>query len=123
LKEWENCHRQPETAEELFNKRHAQLRNVIERCFGVIKQRFPILKSMPPFPIPTQVNVVKCCFMLHNFILKNMKYRDCYDIYNPNESGNNNRMDNEPIDDGPERTRHKRWRDRIAAQMWTYFTH
>lgn len=35
----------PQNKEELFNLRHAQLRNAIERILGVVKCRFPILKS------------------------------------------------------------------------------
>ncbi|XP_028116143.1 putative nuclease HARBI1 [Camellia sinensis] len=36
---------QPENSRELFNLRHASLRNAIERAFGVLKKRFPILGS------------------------------------------------------------------------------
>ncbi|XP_028112906.1 uncharacterized protein LOC114311010 [Camellia sinensis] len=32
--------------QELFNHRHSSLRNVIERTFGVLKQRFPLLRHM-----------------------------------------------------------------------------
>ncbi|VVA18103.1 Hypothetical predicted protein, partial [Prunus dulcis] len=35
--------RHPRGAMELFYYRHSSLRNVIERCFGVLKARFPIL--------------------------------------------------------------------------------
>ncbi|XP_031392120.1 protein ALP1-like [Punica granatum] len=36
----------PTTKKELFNQRHASVRNVIERCFGVLKSRFAILRSI-----------------------------------------------------------------------------
>ncbi|GKB49140.1 putative nuclease HARBI1, partial [Tanacetum coccineum] len=39
------------TSKEKFNHDHAKLRNVIEHAFGVLKARFPILKSMPKFPL------------------------------------------------------------------------
>ncbi|XP_024959029.1 uncharacterized protein LOC112500004 [Cynara cardunculus var. scolymus] len=58
------------TKEERFNHAHAQLRNVIERAYGVLKARFPILKQMAPFPFTTQRNVVIACFAIHNFIRK-----------------------------------------------------
>lgn len=58
------------TKEEKFNHAHAQLRNVIERAYGVLKARFPILKQMAPFPFTTQRNVVIACFAIHNFIRK-----------------------------------------------------
>ena len=58
------------TKEERFNHAHAQLRNVIERAYGVLKARFPILKQMAPYPFPIQRNVVIACFAVHNFIRK-----------------------------------------------------
>ena len=35
----------PKNAKELFSHRHASLRNAIERAFGVLKKRFPIIRS------------------------------------------------------------------------------
>ena len=35
----------PENAKELFNLRHVLLHNAIERAFGVLKKRFPIIIS------------------------------------------------------------------------------
>ncbi|KAL6554053.1 hypothetical protein OROMI_019726 [Orobanche minor] len=58
------------TKEEKFNHAHAQLRNVIERAYGVLKVRFPILKHMAPFPFTTQRNVMIACVAIHNFIRK-----------------------------------------------------
>ncbi|KAK9053692.1 hypothetical protein SSX86_024766 [Deinandra increscens subsp. villosa] len=58
------------TKEEKFNHAHAQLRNVIERAYGVLKARFPILKQMAPFPFRTQRDIVIACFAVHNFIRK-----------------------------------------------------
>ncbi|KAK9076682.1 hypothetical protein SSX86_005016 [Deinandra increscens subsp. villosa] len=58
------------TKEEKFNHTHAQLRNVIERAYGVLKARFPILKQMAPYPFPIQRDIVIACFAIHNFIRK-----------------------------------------------------
>ncbi|XP_022019300.1 uncharacterized protein LOC110919337 [Helianthus annuus] len=58
------------TKEEKFNHAHAQLRNVIERSYGVLKARFPILKQMAPFSFPIQRDIVIACFAVHNFIRK-----------------------------------------------------
>ncbi|XP_027061002.1 uncharacterized protein [Coffea arabica] len=53
----------------LFNTRHSELRNVIERTFGVLKNRFKFLKGpVPNFYMTTQVNVVIACCALHNFL-------------------------------------------------------
>lgn len=40
LAEWEKANLRPKNKEELFNLRHSQLRNVIERVYGVWKMRF-----------------------------------------------------------------------------------
>ncbi|KAH6805371.1 hypothetical protein C2S51_030202 [Perilla frutescens var. frutescens] len=60
----------PRNASELFNLRHASLRNVIERIFGVFKSRFTIFKTAPPFPFQTQAKLVLACVGLHNFLRK-----------------------------------------------------
>ena len=44
LKEYSIC--SPENAKELFNLRHASLRNAIERAFGVLKKRFSIIEVL-----------------------------------------------------------------------------
>ncbi|KAL7194317.1 hypothetical protein ACSBR1_034683 [Camellia fascicularis] len=53
---------------ELFNHRHSSLRNVIERTFGVLKQRFPLLKHMPRYDMVWQGPIVMACCVLHNWI-------------------------------------------------------
>ncbi|KAL0285737.1 UNVERIFIED_CONTAM: putative ribonuclease H protein [Sesamum calycinum] len=59
---------------DLFNHAHSRLRNVIERCFGVLKKRFPILQwGMPSYLLQHQVDLVIACCTLHNFI--RMAYR------------------------------------------------
>ncbi|PKA53113.1 hypothetical protein AXF42_Ash019021 [Apostasia shenzhenica] len=60
---------------EKFNHRHACLRNVIERSFGILKRRFAVLNAMKSFPLQTQRDVVVACFALHNFIA-------CYSLRN-----------------------------------------
>ncbi|CAL5406686.1 unnamed protein product [Camellia sinensis] len=53
LNEFRNQRRQPRNKKQMFNYRHSSLRNVIERCFGVLKARFPILRDMPPYSTKT----------------------------------------------------------------------
>ncbi|KAL0423664.1 UNVERIFIED_CONTAM: hypothetical protein Sradi_0901200 [Sesamum radiatum] len=51
--------------------RGTRLRNVIERCFGLLKKRFPILQwGMPNYLLNHQVDIVIACCTLHNFIHK-----------------------------------------------------
>ncbi|KAG6500566.1 hypothetical protein ZIOFF_040414 [Zingiber officinale] len=48
----------PHTTEEYFNMKHSKVRNVIERCFGLLKGRWKILASPSFFPIETQVCII-----------------------------------------------------------------
>ncbi|XP_052625035.1 uncharacterized protein LOC128132480 [Lactuca sativa] len=58
------------TKEERLNHAHAQLRNIIERAYGVLKAKFPILKQMTPYPFPVQRDIVIACVVVHTFIRK-----------------------------------------------------
>ncbi|KAK6927720.1 Harbinger transposase-derived nuclease domain [Dillenia turbinata] len=60
----------PENAEELFNLRHASLRNVIKRAFGVLKKRFPIIGGgqAATFRVDTMTEIILACCILHNFL-------------------------------------------------------
>jgi hypothetical protein len=42
----------------------------IERCFGVLKNRFSILKLMPPYKPSRQRLIVTACCAIHNYIRK-----------------------------------------------------
>ncbi|XP_028204632.1 putative nuclease HARBI1 isoform X2 [Glycine soja] len=63
--------RSPQNSKELFNHRHASLRNVIERCFGVLKKRFPILSTgtEPFYSFEVMTDIVLACCILHNFLM------------------------------------------------------
>ena len=80
LKEWAAGNARPQNYEELFNLRHASLRNVIERAFGILKKRFPILVYMTSYPVEIQIMLVKSCFAIHIFIRLNRDYEDVLDI-------------------------------------------
>ncbi|XP_058197837.1 uncharacterized protein LOC131313503 isoform X3 [Rhododendron vialii] len=54
---------------DLFNHKHSSLRNVIERCFGVLKARFRILKAMPKYKTACQPKIVVACCVVHNWVL------------------------------------------------------
>ncbi|KAH6766125.1 nuclease HARBI1-like protein [Perilla frutescens var. hirtella] len=70
LKDFGGQGRHPRNASELFNLRHASLRNVIERIFCVFKSRFTIFKTAPPFSFEIQAELVLTCAGLHNFLRK-----------------------------------------------------
>ncbi|KAL2327743.1 hypothetical protein Fmac_021170 [Flemingia macrophylla] len=68
LKEYSQ--RGPQNPRELFNHRHSSLRNVIERTFGVLKKRFPIIASgtEPHYSFDTMTNIVLAYCIIHNFL-------------------------------------------------------
>ncbi|XP_020258659.1 uncharacterized protein LOC109835073 [Asparagus officinalis] len=76
-----NNRQRPRNSKEVFNHRHASLRNCVERIFGVFKSRFTIFKSQPPgFPYATQIKMFVACVGLHNFLrLENTN--DDFNIY------------------------------------------
>lgn len=109
----------PADYKELFNLRHAQARNVIERIFGVFKKRFQIFKAAPEYSIETQAKIVQALCVVHNFIR----------VHDPDDF----EYEREPILDEPddvaygelggaagtsERNRASKFRDTIALSMW-----
>ena len=68
LKEQSRGNCRPRDHKELFNLRHARLRNNIERDIGILKMRFPILKCASYYPIDTQVKILVVAMVLHNII-------------------------------------------------------
>lgn len=67
LNDW-NHGNQPTSAREYFNMMHSSARNVIERCFGILKKRWAILRSPSFYPVKTQNRIVLACCILHNYI-------------------------------------------------------
>ena len=56
-------------ANDLFNLRHASLRNTIERLFEILKSGyFTIFKTALQFPYNTKAELVLACVGLQNFI-------------------------------------------------------
>jgi hypothetical protein len=81
LKEWSHAIDRPQNAKELFNLRHSSLRIVVERVFGIVKKRFPVLVNMAPYSVEDQVYFVYCCCFLHNWIVRNQGFEDVeYDL-------------------------------------------
>ncbi|CAA0838957.1 Unknown protein [Striga hermonthica] len=75
LPEWIRSNQTPQNARELFNRRHATVRNVVERSFGILKGKFPIIKGlMPNYPPEFQTDIVIACCVAHNFILEHQKF-------------------------------------------------
>lgn len=69
LREFAASDRGPQTKEELFNLRHAQLRNCVERLFGAFKLRWSIVALGPQqgFSMRSQKRIIYALAALHNF--------------------------------------------------------
>ncbi|XVF86105.1 hypothetical protein PTKIN_Ptkin18bG0014400 [Pterospermum kingtungense] len=73
LNEWRHGH-QPATPQEYFNMKHSQARNYIERCFGILKARWAILREKSYYLVKTQYRIILPCCLLHNFIRSEMDF-------------------------------------------------
>ncbi|OLL25540.1 putative nuclease HARBI1 [Neolecta irregularis DAH-3] len=106
----------PNTKEELFNLRHSQLRNAVERIFGILKKRFSILKIQMEYPFHVQAQIVQALAALHNFITIHSVDDELEDWEEAHtqDMGNVVPMNNSTEDD-PQMAR---LRDEIALQMW-----
>ena len=113
--------RPPENANELFNLRHASLRTAIERAFGVLKKRFPIIASTtePNYCVDTQNEIIFACCILHNYLMG----------VDPNESlivevdvevlhSHHKRVAPTPREDNEDARQGDIIRDSIASAMW-----
>lgn len=63
----------PETPEYRFNERMRQIRVLIERCFGLLKNRFRcLLKDRVLHYAPITVSqIVSACTVIHNICIEN----------------------------------------------------
>jgi len=141
LKEFGERTNRPMNYKEIFNLRHAMLRNVIERAFGILKKRFPLianLNSHPGFSLERQVSVLLTATALHNFISLHQRYKDVFEEDYDNDGDSDGEDDSEDRDDTdgdsdsdidaedaidfpPDSGRKQdlvAWRDRIAKHLW-----
>jgi len=68
LKEFGSTNQRPRTRQEFFNYVHSKMRNVIERCFGLMKVRSQVLHVKKKYDLQTQVDFVYASAALHNFL-------------------------------------------------------
>jgi hypothetical protein len=122
LREYRAAQLRPETKEELFNLRHAQLRNAIERIFGVLKRKFKILQRPPEYTIRQQVQLVLALTAVHNFIASHSDRRTDPDFEDLEEFDVIDWSPSPPpsAEDivTPVRLAMLHLRDEIAEQMW-----
>lgn len=107
----------PANAKELFNLRHASLRNIIERIFGVVKRRFQIFDNAPEYSQAMQIDIAYAAMRLHNFIKSHPGNEE--DIYYtqidiPDDAG---RQGGIPTTQSSS-AQMNNLRDRMAAKIW-----
>ncbi len=106
---------------EMFNYRHASLRNVIERTFGVWKNRFRILRGIPRYSLEKQRDLVIACAVLHNFI---KLFSDEEVAFNPEDDVAHYGNDEDDVGEAPPQQQGEenndmgRIRDQIATAIW-----
>ncbi|KAL0431395.1 UNVERIFIED_CONTAM: hypothetical protein Sradi_0765500 [Sesamum radiatum] len=119
LPEWRGQGRRYRTPQDMFNHAHSRLRNVIERAFGVLKKRFPILQwGIPNYLLNHQVDIVIACCTLHNFI---RRFSNDDIIFNEPNGDTPQDMDSFYHREHPTMSKieeQRTLRDSIAMQMW-----
>jgi hypothetical protein len=116
----------PANKEELFNLRHAQARNVIERIFGVLKNRWDILNRPAQYNMTVQAKIPAGLAAVHNFIMDHDDtdidhYLKILDKYGLSRATSEDTLFGEPGEGAIEREERERattLRDEIATQMW-----
>ncbi|GJF00606.1 DDE superfamily endonuclease [Phanerochaete sordida] len=67
LREWGVAGQRPQDCKELFNLRHSQLRNVIERIFGSAKNKLPVMGRSAPYSLEAQAAFFPAFAAIYNF--------------------------------------------------------
>ncbi|XP_039134177.1 uncharacterized protein LOC120271560 [Dioscorea cayenensis subsp. rotundata] len=113
----------PRNPHELFNLRHASLRNSIERAFGVVKKRFPIIGSStePHYGLETQKEIIFACCILHNYLM-GVDPDDILIAQVDNELSDEVQDEHDGTGENSEETiAGEIIRDAIAVEMWTNY--
>ncbi|XP_052117747.1 protein ALP1-like [Arachis duranensis] len=122
VNEWVEGHRAPQNHLELFNKKHSSTRNVIERCFGLLKKRWTILRSPSFYPIRVQSHIIITCCLLQNFIRMNMDVdpeEDATLLQEHIPVGDDTIVDEADTIDVVESSHEwTQWREDLATEMW-----
>lgn len=120
LKEQRMYGKRPENYKELFNLRHASLRNVVERIFGVVKRKYQILRTPSEYSIETQTRIILACCTLHNFVRR--REGSYADILLDSEVAKVGNTIVQPVVGFPvgviSSKRMDQFRDNIAKKMW-----
>jgi hypothetical protein len=128
LKEWGHGHRRPQNYKELFNHRHAVMRNHVERVLGILKKRFPILNVGTFHQPENQVKILAAAAIFHNIIKMHDGDEEWLDdpqdnidpatFVNLPDGDGDNLQENNILENNQQGNN---LRDQIAWQMWNDF--
>lgn len=110
------------TKEDHFNFLHSSLRNMIERCFGVLKAQFLILKRMTLYHFKIQTMIIIACMTLYNFIHQQAIPDDLFASYEDSHVQIDDDEDhNDMMDESQELCNMDIVRDVIVQQIYDTF--
>ncbi|KAE8667190.1 Histone H4 [Hibiscus syriacus] len=121
LNDWREGH-QPTTPQEYFNMKHYQARNCIERCFGILKAIWAILREKSFYPMKTQCRLISACCLLHNFIRSEMPIDPIESDYTEDSRHVKAINEVEMIRHCEPSSAWTEWRDKLAEDMFTSWT-
>ncbi|KAK3221419.1 hypothetical protein Dsin_008444 [Dipteronia sinensis] len=105
----------PINHEEYFNMKHSSARNVIERCFRLLKLCWVILRSPSFYPLKTHCKIIVACCLLYNLIRRETSV-------DPMEHELNeiikDEVDHDVIGQVSSSLEWTTWRDNLASQMF-----
>ncbi|OAY69627.1 hypothetical protein ACMD2_17294 [Ananas comosus] len=108
-------HRNPK---DLYNHRHAQLRNVVEKTFDILKKRFKILNHAILFLYKVQCMIAMACCVVHNFI-RRQQGNDMYFNEEIDQLSTGDDDEDPPNIAGADESRHgDSLRRSITEQLW-----
>lgn len=76
-------------AEHLYNESQIRSRNVVERAYGVWKNRFPILSMQIKLHLSNIQNIIVACAVLHNIAvdMREEQFTDVFPDHNDQDMG------------------------------------
>ncbi|KAE8212663.1 hypothetical protein CF327_g3719 [Tilletia walkeri] len=127
LSEWGEGDQTVSNKEELYNRRHAGLRSVIERAFGIMKARFKVLKTGSFFDLKTQAALFPALAVVHNMLVADdpedplLVDKSTLDALSAQDlSDSSLRATSSRIGDD-EREEAATLREKIAKRMWRHY--
>jgi hypothetical protein len=122
LKEQAAAGLKPANKKELYNLRHATLRNIVERIFGCMKRKFPVLDSAPEIKLKKQVHLIYALCALWNFIRTHESLENLFD--DPDEERRliaSSSTNQDPVNVAEEDSIMKYCRDNLSTRLWMQY--